>query len=148
MLTTDKTDVAVVSTPDFILSPRKASFTFPPWTTFILKGVAVSFHYFFIFLRIRAVSLEARKSKGELNSPPACPHLEAGFGAVLSCFLWPMQQLEILPWPLLAGDWTEREETLEVTGFNFPIWWLRKWKFTEVKLWSQFCRESWPCPEY
>lgn len=85
ILTTDKPDVAVVSTPDFILSPQKASFTFPPWTTFILKGVAVSFHYFFIFPRIRAVTPEARKSKEELSSPPACPHLEAEFGAVVFC---------------------------------------------------------------
>lgn len=85
ILTTDKPDVAVVSTPDFILSPQKTSFTFPPWTTFILKGVAFSFHYFFIFPRIRTVTPEARKRKRKLSSPPACPHLEAGFGAVVFC---------------------------------------------------------------
>lgn len=106
--------------PDFFLSRWKACFTFPPRTNFILKGVAIPLSLFFHLPQNPSCHPRCQEEQGRTEFSPHLPTPERVLATccLLSCFLWQTQQLKLLSWTLISRK-LKREETIEVTGFNF-----------------------------
>lgn len=97
--------------PDFFLSPWKAHFTFPPWTIFILKGVAIPLSLFFHLLQNPTYHPRCLEEHNGAEFSPDLPTPgEVLATRFLLCFLRPVQQLVLLFQALMSWK-LKRDET-------------------------------------